>query len=264
MSATAAQDPACGEVNRPGFLQPAFDVGSSGAGGYGGSSSSSAAAPRQRPPRLPGGAASGAVAGSSDRDLPADHAAFPGDRATPSPPPGALVPEKPQGPAPLSARGMSPRRRQFASPTPPPGGASPMPPPGGGGGGGGTSSSRPASASRGGSRCGSSAGAPSSAGSVGMGQLGSSPSRTGSKEEMMDKGYLPSEDYSGIMMLNRELRESHKNLRAELVSLRVEQERLRMEEAFLRNSVLQAGLTPPAEVPPAEDSTGLPVSPKKG
>lgn len=67
---------------------------------------------------------------------------------------------------------------------------------------------------------------------------------------MLQKGYLPSEEYVGIMALSKELREQHKELRAELVNLRVEHERLRMEEAFLRHSVVQAGLTPPPEATP--------------
>jgi len=69
------------------------------------------------------------------------------------------------------------------------------------------------------------------------------------KQEMQQKGYLPADEYVGIMAFNKELREIHKRLRAELVGLQVEHERLRMEEAFLRDSVVQAGLKPPPEVP---------------
>lgn len=71
------------------------------------------------------------------------------------------------------------------------------------------------------------------------------------REEMLRRGYLPAEDYFGIMALNKELREQHKQLRAELVALRVEQERLRMDERFLRETAERAGLTPPPEVPAA-------------
>jgi len=66
---------------------------------------------------------------------------------------------------------------------------------------------------------------------------------------MLQKGYLPAEDYFGIMALNKEYRAQHVKLRAELVNIKVENERLRMEETFLRDGVRQAGLDAPAEVP---------------
>lgn len=64
---------------------------------------------------------------------------------------------------------------------------------------------------------------------------------------MLEMGYIPAEDYSGIMALHKELVEHNKRLRSELVSAQVEQERLRMEEAFLRESALSAGLLEPPE-----------------
>jgi len=65
---------------------------------------------------------------------------------------------------------------------------------------------------------------------------------------MLQKGYLPTEDYVGIMGLNKELREQNKRLRAELISTRVEHERLLAEDAFLRESAQRAGLEVPPEV----------------
>merc|ERR1711971_919976 len=67
--------------------------------------------------------------------------------------------------------------------------------------------------------------------------------------DMMEKGYLPSEMFNGLMELNKELREANKRLRAELVSVQVENERLRMEERFLRDNVQREGLELPPEVP---------------
>lgn len=80
-------------------------------------------------------------------------------------------------------------------------------------------------------------------------------------QEMLQKGYLPADQFAGIMSLNRELREQHKRLLAELVSLRVEQERLRMEEGFLRDSMVQAGLTLPTEVPTSSSAASSPRRP---
>lgn len=67
----------------------------------------------------------------------------------------------------------------------------------------------------------------------------------------MRRGYLPAEEYFGIMALKKELTERHKRLRGELVALRVEHERLRMDEQFLREAAERAELAPPPEVPPA-------------
>jgi len=82
------------------------------------------------------------------------------------------------------------------------------------------------------------------------------------KQDMLAQGYLPMQDYVGIMALNKELREQNKRLRAELVSVRVEHERLIAEEAFLRESAVKAGLQPPHvvdEVRPPSRSGLAPV-----
>jgi regulator of replication initiation timing len=65
-------------------------------------------------------------------------------------------------------------------------------------------------------------------------------------------GYLPAEEYGGIMALNKELREQNKRLRAELVNIQVENQKLRMEESFLRESADKAGFELPEEVPQVE------------
>lgn len=65
----------------------------------------------------------------------------------------------------------------------------------------------------------------------------------------MEKGYLPSNMFHGLMELNKELRDANKRLRGELVSVQVENERLRMEERFLRDSAERDGFELPPEVP---------------
>mmetsp|Transcript_21763 Transcript_21763/g.61778 ORF Transcript_21763/g.61778 Transcript_21763/m.61778 type:complete len:232 (+) Transcript_21763:56-751(+) len=206
--------PACSESSKPGFLQPAYDLHTPGG---------------RRPPRLPVDPDQAASEkGSAIRGTP--------DMVRPS--------------TPLSSRASSPLQRRLA-------GASPN-----------NSLGTP----RGSSRGASSTGAPSSAGSCGFGPLGGTGSLAGTTSrpgtgasrsggeavaldpetakqlEMLEQGYLPSQEYIGIMALNKELREQNKRLHAELVTLRVEHERLRMEEGFLRGSALKADLQPPPEV----------------
>jgi len=207
---------------KPGFLQPAYpDLGGSLGSSLG----------RQRPPRLPSG---GDAPGRGSPEL------FSAPRA--------LDPQK----SPHSSRASTPRRRVPSSPS------------------GGERSPR------GSSRGASSTGAPSSSGSAGLGLTGTvSPAGTTSRpgtgsdldpeaarrQEMLMQGYLPTEDYFGIMSLNNELREQNKRLRAEFVSLQVEHQRLSMEESFLRESVLKASLEPPPEAAPRTPGAGLAVPP---
>mmetsp|Transcript_49474 Transcript_49474/g.78287 ORF Transcript_49474/g.78287 Transcript_49474/m.78287 type:complete len:239 (+) Transcript_49474:61-777(+) len=209
---------------KPLFLQPAYpDLGSS------------MGRQSQRPPRLPGGGELGRCSPDFSPPLP-------------------TAPKPLDGPSmrsPLSSRASSPRRRITpASPT----------------------SGTP----RGSSRAASSTGVPSSAGSSGHGLSGvGSFTGTGSRpgtaaslnegslcdlldnqslggQEMMQMGYLPVEEYGGIMALNKELREQNKRLRAELINIQVENQKLRMEESFLRESASKAGFELPEEVPHVE------------
>merc|ERR1712178_58181 len=69
-----------------------------------------------------------------------------------------------------------------------------------------------------------------------------------SRQDMLQMGYLPAEEFSGITSLNQELKEQNKRLRAELVAAKVEHQKLRMEEAFLRERAIKADLEPPNEV----------------
>merc|ERR1712194_450455 len=81
------------------------------------------------------------------------------------------------------------------------------------------------------------------------GRTGVSPTpEDGKTQDMMVQGYLPVQDYTGIMALSKELREHNKQLRSELVTVRVEHERLMAEDDFLRQSALRSGITPPPEV----------------
>mmetsp|Transcript_119292 Transcript_119292/g.338238 ORF Transcript_119292/g.338238 Transcript_119292/m.338238 type:complete len:136 (-) Transcript_119292:42-449(-) len=91
---------------------------------------------------------------------------------------------------------------------------------------------------------------PGTSGSLGgTGNLGDSlSSEAFMKQDMLQKGYLPTEEYIGIMAYNKELFTQNKQLRAEFVTIQVEHERLRMEESFLREGVLKAGLSAPPEV----------------
>lgn len=72
----------------------------------------------------------------------------------------------------------------------------------------------------------------------------------------MQRGYLPTEDYIGIMRLNKELRDENKQLNGELISVRVENERLRMEDLFLREAMVKAGLIPPNVVKTGATASG--------
>lgn len=80
---------------------------------------------------------------------------------------------------------------------------------------------------------------------------------TARRQDMLLKGYLPTEDYIGIMELNKELLEQNKNLRSESIKAKVEHEKLRVDEAFLRGNVLAASLEPPPEVPPPDGPDSL-------
>mmetsp|Transcript_107481 Transcript_107481/g.213428 ORF Transcript_107481/g.213428 Transcript_107481/m.213428 type:complete len:207 (+) Transcript_107481:96-716(+) len=156
----------------------------------------------------------------------------PGSRGSPKVTTGGGGPQTPR--TPLSARAPSPRHRKHVTP-----GSSPSP-----------RHSR-----------GASAGPALDCTSGGLGSTGSLASdvnfvnierpNTGSSHavdeseakrlEMLEQGYLPTQQYVGIMALNRELREQNKKLHEELVTIRVEHERLRMEEAFLRDCEAKAG-----------------------
>eukprot|EP00418_Pyrodinium_bahamense_P053544 CAMPEP_0179171772 /NCGR_PEP_ID=MMETSP0796-20121207/84688_1 /TAXON_ID=73915 /ORGANISM="Pyrodinium bahamense, Strain pbaha01" /LENGTH=248 /DNA_ID=CAMNT_0020874865 /DNA_START=71 /DNA_END=814 /DNA_ORIENTATION=+ len=207
--------PATSEASsKPSFLQPAYDLGVPAS---------------RRPPRPPQ---------DPDHALPEKAG---GARSSPDP----LRPSTP-----LSSRASSPLQRRLAGASPNPTATTPR----------GSSSPRGAS----------STGAPSSSGSCGFGGLGGTGSLAGSlsrpgtgasrsggdaadgeaakRQEMLQQGYLPTQEYVGIMALNKELREQNKRLHAELVTIRVEHERLRMEEGFLRGNALKAGLKPPPEV----------------
>eukprot|EP00927_Polykrikos_kofoidii_P051393 TRINITY_DN45195_c0_g1_i1.p1 TRINITY_DN45195_c0_g1~~TRINITY_DN45195_c0_g1_i1.p1 ORF type:complete len:221 (-),score=35.16 TRINITY_DN45195_c0_g1_i1:185-847(-) len=207
-------------ASKPDFLQPAFDLGST-----------AGSLPKQRPPKLPSsllaeneqfGTSVGSSCGARGSPTPS--------RGTPTMTPPKIQPHAPSSLSRVSSRGLSPRRASSS------------------GAGGGSITPRASSCSDDHSalpnRPASSLGVTGS-----LGSLSDDGGASTRKQEMLRQGYLPSEDYIGIMALNKTLREHHKSLRAELVTFQVENERLRMEEAFLRGCVLQAGLTPPPEVP---------------
>mmetsp|Transcript_57428 Transcript_57428/g.178256 ORF Transcript_57428/g.178256 Transcript_57428/m.178256 type:complete len:235 (+) Transcript_57428:47-751(+) len=209
--------PACSESSKPGFLQPAFDLGTPGGG--------------RRPPRLPADQEHAAPdKGTSIRGTP--------DLARP--------------PTPLSSRASSPLQRRLAGASPNPSVHTPR-----GSSRGASSTGAPSSAGScgfgplggTGSLAGTaSASRPGTGASRSAGDTAPLDPEAAKRQEMLEQGYLPTSEYVGIMALNRELREQNKRLHAELVNARVEHERLRMEEGFLRGSALKAGFQLPPEV----------------
>mmetsp|Transcript_14345 Transcript_14345/g.32628 ORF Transcript_14345/g.32628 Transcript_14345/m.32628 type:complete len:241 (-) Transcript_14345:53-775(-) len=229
--------PSAHEAARPGFLQPAYDLGTPLG---------------RRPPRLPSDAEpalperGGSTRGSPELAAPPPATPHSSSRAS-SPLQRRLAGASPSCSTPRgSSRGASPTRGPPSS-----AGSSGIGGLGCTSGLGGSSGSLAGSLSRPGTGFGiGGSGYPSGTQSrpgTGGGdvQLDAESAR---RLDMLQQGYLPTSEYVGIMALNKELREQNKRLHAELVAVRVEHERLRMEEDFLRGSTLKAGLEPPPEV----------------